>query len=182
MTDQGVLTAGPGGRLVVEQHPGDTASDALSRLETSHVAIGWSPRWAGFVVGQPSAELFELRAFDGISETRWHRDPHGAAHTVLLREATDGDGADDEADGVAFERRILGGRMLVWGTGTSNAAVRSRQVGEMVTPLEVPESHRLSIEVIEYVGRDPVSGTALVVEERLVGVTSNTVRNARREA
>lgn len=181
MTDQGVLTAGPGGRLVVERHLGDTASDALSRLEADHVTIGWSPRWAGFAVGQPSAELFELRAFDGVSEARWYRDPHGVAHTVLLREATDGERTDDEAGGVAFEHRILGGRMLVWGTGTSNAALRSRQVGEMVTPLEVPVSHRLSIEVIEYVGRDRVSGTALVVEERLVAVTTNTVRNARRE-
>ncbi len=182
MTDQGVLTAGPGGRLVVERHSGDTAFDALSRLEANHVAIGWSPRWAGFVVGQPSAELFELRAFDGVSEARWYRDPHGVAQTVLLREAADGERTDDGADDVAFEHRILGSRMLVWGTGTSGTAVRSRQVGELVTPLEVPISHQLSIEVIEYVGRDRVSGTALVVEERLVGLTSSRVRNARREA
>jgi len=164
-TDSNALTLGDGGVLTVEHHSDEDAATALARLGDTPTVIGWSGRSAGFVTSSPSPDLFEMRAFDGSNELRWYRSPDGSSRTVLIRETDEPTG-----EGLPFERRITGARMMVWGTGTGERSVRSRQVGELVTPVEVPAGAQLVIDVVEYVGRHPESGTAVVIEERLCGL------------
>lgn len=170
-TGSNALTLGDGGVLTVEHHSDEDAADALARLGDKPTVIGWSGRSAGFVTGSPSPDLFEMRAFDGSNELRWYRSPDGSSRTVLIRETEKPTG-----EGLPFEARITGARMIVWGTGTGQRSVRSRQVGELVTPVEVPAGAQLVIDVVEYIGRHPESGTAVVIEERLCGVRVTKAR------
>ncbi len=67
-----------------------------------------------------------------------------------------------------FEMRAFdGSNELRWYRSPDGS---SRQVGELVTPVEVPAGAQLVIDVVEYVGRHPESGTAVVIEERLCGL------------
>ncbi len=168
LRDRGRLRRAPGGVLGVEHHGGETAAEALLRLRSSAAAIGWSPGWAGFIGTTPPKGVYELRAFDGEAEVRWYSEPGGATRTVVLRELPDSD--TDSPHTLTYAERIDGGRMIVWGDGTDGLATRSRQVGELATPIDVPKDAHLTIEFVEYVRADERSGTAVVFEERLVGL------------
>jgi len=159
-----VLSMADGGVLSVERRRDQDAATALTLLGQGAIAIGWSARTAGFIIGAPPDDIYEMRAFDTSTEVRWHRDPDGTSRTVVIREA------DPTSDGLRFERRVIGARMMVWGTGVGRPAVRSRQVGELTTPVDVPDGAHLVIRVVEYLGRHPDSGTAIVIEERLSGM------------
>lgn len=158
------------GWLEVESLEGDDAAAAINRLGDTRVVIGWSPDWAGFVIGEPSSAVYELRGFDETTELRWYRTPEGSSTTVLLQEAVPPGSGGRISDALPFDLRVTGSRMLVWGGGTGGKAVREPQIGELEVPMTVPRGSHLAIDLVEYVGRDPGSGTAMVIEERMTGL------------
>jgi CRISPR-associated protein (TIGR03984 family) len=161
--------------IQVANHDGITAGEAIALLDTPIASIGWSPSWAGFLVGAPPDDIYELRSFDENTEVRWYRSPDGETTCRSISEESLATGAAPCAV-VKFDLRITGGTALVWGTGTGGHQVQERQTGPLNVPLEVPMGAQLELGVIEYAAKDPSSGTALILEERLVSLEVMTAR------
>jgi CRISPR-associated protein (TIGR03984 family) len=157
------------GSIQVVNHDGITADEAIKLLDSPIASIGWSPSWAGFLIGAPPDDIYELRTFDENTEVRWYRSPDRETTCRSISEQSLAAGMAPCAV-VKYDMRITGGTALVWGTGTGGHQVQEQQTGPLNVPLEVPMGAQLALGVIEYAAKDPSSGTALILEERLVSL------------
>jgi CRISPR-associated protein (TIGR03984 family) len=138
---------------------------------------------AGSVTGPAGpanlTDVYEARVFHEHAELRWLRDPrHEAGHaTVVL---TDGSCTVDLPP-LPLEVPLVDGvkqTYVIWGrpvpgqdTAPGWTRLAAARIGGLDVPQDsVPESHRVAIESVEYLG-EFAHGNVAVVEERLCGLT-----------